>query len=105
MTCAVGCNHGDLHLQDHLQEGGQQRQGGCPVEFLPPPLPSLSILSPPDLGRLLHTPHLRGAAVMLLPSDPLLLAIAAAQAADPDMSATIATLRGGSDEESNLVLP
>ena len=42
---------------------------------------------------------------MLLPSDPLLPAIAEAQAADPDMFARIATLRGGSDEESNLVLP
>ena len=74
-------------------------------QFLPPPLPSLPILSPPDPGPLLHTPHLRGAAVMLLPSDPLLPAIAAAQASDPDMSATMATLRGGPGGESNPALP
>ena len=42
---------------------------------------------------------------MLLLSNPLLPAIAASQAADPDMSATMATLRGGPDGESNPALP
>ena len=42
---------------------------------------------------------------MLLPSDPLLPAIAATQVADPDMTATMATLRGGPVDESNPALP
>ena len=42
-------------------------------EYSPPPLPSLPIF---------HTPHLLGAAVLVSPDDPLLPAIAAAQAGD-----------------------
>ena len=49
-------------------------------DHLPPPLPSLPILSPTDPGPLLHTPYLIGAAVLLSPTDPLLPVIASAQA-------------------------
>ena len=73
--------------------------------FLPPPLPSLPILLPTGPAPLLHTPHLLGAAVMLLHDDPLLPDIAAAQAADPALSATMATLRAGPGGESNPALP
>ena len=73
--------------------------------FLPPPLPSLPILLPTGPEPLLHTPHLLGAAVMLLQDDSLLPHIAAAQAADPAISATMATLQGGPGGESNPALP
>ena len=42
---------------------------------------------------------------MLLPGDPLLPHIAAAQAADPAISATMSTLQGGPGGESNPALP
>ena len=49
-------------------------------DYLPPPLPSLPIMS--SLPPLLHTPYLVGAGGLRLPDDPLLPDIAAAQAAD-----------------------
>ena len=60
----------------------------------PPPLPSLPILPQPHAEPLLHTPYLVGAAVMVSPSDPLLPEIAAAQARDPALAATITTILG-----------
>ena len=74
-------------------------------DHVPPPLPSLPILSPTDLGPLLHTPYLIGAAVLLSPTDPLLPAIAAAQAGDADISACIRTILAGPGGESNPALP
>ena len=52
-------------------------------DYLPPPLSSLPILSPPPpsptgLDPLLYTLHLLGAAVLVSPHDPLLPDIAAA---------------------------
>ena len=44
------------------------------------PLPSVPIF---------HTPHLLGAALLVSPDDPVLLAIAAAQAGDATLSAII----------------
>ena len=74
------------------------------LAFLPSPLPSLPIFSPTGQVPLLHTPHLRGAPVMLLLDDPLLPKIAAAQAADRTISATMATLQRGPSMESNPAL-
>ena len=54
-----------------------------------PPLPSLPTLCLMDPGPLLHTPYLIGATVLLSPTDPLLPEIAAAQAGDADISASI----------------
>ena len=64
-------------------------------DYSPPPLPSLSIF---------HTPHLLGAAVVVSPDDPLLPAIAAAQAGDITLSAIIKHLQGGPGGESNPAL-
>ena len=78
-------------------------------DYLPPPLPSLTILSPspppPGSDPLFFTPHLLGAAVLVSPNDPLLIDIAAAQAADAGLSALITQLRGGPGGESNPALP
>ena len=78
-------------------------------DYLPPPLPSLPILSPSlppsDSPPLFFTPHLLGAAVLVSPNDPLLPDIAAAQAADAGLSALITQLRGGPGGESNPALP
>ena len=62
-------------------------------DFLPPPRPSRPILPPSD--PVLNSPHLLGAAVLLLPYDPILPAIAAAQAADLVLSAHIQQLQRG----------
>ena len=62
----------------------------------PSPLP---ILTPAD--PLIHTPHRIGVALMLLPSDPLLPKIAAAQAADPTLCAHIQHLQRGPGGGSN----
>ena len=72
-------------------------------DYAPPPLPSLPILPPPH-DSLQHTPYLRGAAVFLLPDDPLLPDIAAAQAGDVAMSTTITELQRGPGGESNPAL-
>ena len=68
-------------------------------DYLLPPLPSLPILSPspfpPGPDPLFFTPHLLGAAVLLSPNDPLLPAIATAQAGDAVLSALINSLQGG----------
>ena len=72
-------------------------------DFLPPPLPSLPIFPPSD--PILNSPHLIGAAVLVMPDDPLLPAIAAAQAADPVLSAHIQLLQRGPGGESNPALP
>ena len=72
-------------------------------DYIPPPLPSLPILAPSP--PLLHTPYLIGAGVLLLPDDPLLPDIRAAQAADADLSATMARLQGRPGGESNPALP
>ena len=78
-------------------------------DYLPPPLPSLPILSPslplPGSDPLFFTPHLLGAAVLVSPNDPLLLVIAAAQAGDAGLSAIINQLQGGRVGESNPALP
>ena len=73
--------------------------------FVPPPLPSLPILSPAVVPSLPTPPNLRVAAVTLLPDDPLLPAIAAAQASDAATSALIQTLSGRPGGESNPALP
>ena len=72
-------------------------------DYIPPPLPSLPVLTPSL--PLLHTPHLIGAGVLLLPDDSLLPDIRAAQAADADLSATMARLQGGPGGGSNPALP
>ena len=72
-------------------------------DFLPPPLPSLPISSPSD--PILNSPHLLQAAVLVMPNDPLLPAIAAAQAADPILSAHIQQMQRGPGGESNPALP
>ena len=71
--------------------------------FLPPPLPSLPIF--PPLDPILNLPHLLGAAVLVMPNDPLIPAIAAAQAAIPILSAHIQQLQRGPGGESNPALP
>ena len=71
-------------------------------DYLPPPLPSLPILSPspfpPGPDPLFFTPHLLGAAVLLSPNDPLLPDIATAQAGDAVLSAIIKRLGGPGEE-------
>ena len=74
-------------------------------DYIPPPLLSHPILSPPSQDPLLHTPCLRGAVVLLLPNDPLLPNIAVAHAADATISATMAKVQGGIGGESNPALP
>ena len=74
-------------------------------DHVPPPLPSHPILVPTDPSPLLPTPPVFAAAVLLSPSDPLLPAIAAAQAADPECSARVQALLGGPGGESNPALP
>ena len=75
-------------------------------DLQPPPLPSLPILSPPPTAPyLFHTPHLIGAAVLVRPDDPLLPEVAAAQAANPALSALTAQVLKGAGEESNPALP
>ena len=74
-------------------------------DYIPPPLPSLPIL--PHTGSLpplFHTPPVIGAAVLLSPDDPLLPAVAAAQAADEALSAIITVLKGPGGE-SNPAFP
>ena len=51
------------------------------------------------------TPHLLGAALLVSTDDPLLPAIAAAQAGDATLSAIINKLQGGPGVESNPALP
>ena len=60
---------------------------------------------PTTAPYLFHTPHLIGAAVLVRPDDPLLPEVAAAQAADPALSALKQHVLGGVDEESNPALP
>ena len=71
-------------------------------DYIPSPLPSVPILAPSP--PLLHTPYLIGVGVLLLPDDPLLPDIRAAQAADANLSATMTRLQGGSGGGSNPVL-
>ena len=68
-----------------------------------PSLPSLPILALAD--PLIHTPHLIGSALLVLPTDPLLPEVAAAQAADPTLSAHIHHLQRGPGGGSNPALP
>ena len=75
------------------------------ADHVPPPLPSLPILPFPPAESLLRTPYLVGAAIMVSPSDPLLPAIVAAQAADPALAATIQTVLGGPGGELDPALP
>ena len=75
------------------------------ADHIPPRLPSLPILSPSPTAPLLHTPYLVGAAVMVSPTDPLLPEIAAAQAGDATISASIKFFLGGPGGESNPALP
>ena len=72
-------------------------------DLLPPPLTSLPIFPPSD--PILNSPHLLGAAVLVMPNDPLLPPIVAAQAADPIPSAHIQELQRGLGGESNPALP
>ena len=74
-------------------------------DHVPPPLPSLPILNPTASATPRPLPSLRAAAVLLSPSDPLLPAIAAAQAADFGISAIIQQLSGRPGGESNPPLP
>ena len=74
-------------------------------DHIPPPLPSLPILTPTDPHPVLHTPPILAAAVLLSPSDPLLPAIAAAQAGDAVISASIQDILGRPGGESNPALP
>ena len=74
-------------------------------DYLPPPLPSLPILSLAGVAPLFHTPPLIGSAVLVSPSDPLLPEVAAAQAGDATLSALINSLQGGPGGESNPALP
>ena len=69
--------------------------------FVSPPLPSLPILNP----AVPTPPNLRGAAITLLPDDPLLPAIVAAQAEDATTSASIEGVQRGPGGESNPALP
>ena len=73
------------------------------LDYIIPPLPSLPILVPDP--PLLHTLYLIGAGVLLLPNDPNLLDIKAAQAGDAYLFATMARLQGGPGGESNPALP
>ena len=66
---------------------------------------SLPILPQPHAEPLLHTPYLVGVAIMVSPSDPLLAEIAAAQAGDSALSATIKTVLGRPSGGSNPALP
>ena len=61
-------------------------------DYHPPPLPSLPILTPAVVPSVLPIPYLRVATVTLLPADPLLPVIVAAQAADAGTSALILQL-------------
>ena len=74
-------------------------------DHAPPSLPSLPILSPTAPDPVLHTPPILAAAVLLSPTDPLLPAIAAAQAGDAAISAVMHTVLGGPGGESNPALP
>ena len=75
-------------------------------DLQPLPLPSLPIIPPPATAPyLFHTLHLIGAAVLVRPDDPLLPEVAAAQTADPALSALKAHVLGGAGEESNPALP
>ena len=62
-------------------------------DYLPPPFTSHPIFPPSD--PILNSPHLLQAAVLVMPNDPLLPAIAAAQAADPILSAHIQQMQRG----------
>ena len=57
------------------------------------------------VGIIFHSPTLLGAAVLVSPTDPLLLAVAAAQAVDPVLSALITSLQRGPGGELNPALP
>ena len=70
-----------------------------------PPFPSFPSPMQPHAEPFMHTPYLVGAAVMVSPSDPLLPEIAAAQAGDPALAATISTILGRPGGESNPALP
>ena len=92
-------------------------------DYHPPPLPSLPILSSPVSLPLLptpvslpllstpvshplhHTPYLIAAAILVSPDDPLLPAIAAAQAGDATISAIINNFNSGPGGELNPTLP
>ena len=84
-------------------------------DYLPPPLPSLPILPlpppslpnplPPGADPIFHSPTLRGAAVLVSPTDPFLHDVAAAQARDPVLSALINSLQRGPGGKSNPALP
>ena len=57
------------------------------LDIQPPPFPSLPIIPPLAIAPyLFHTPRLIGVVVLARPDDPLLPAIAAAQASDPSLS-------------------
>ena len=71
--------------------------------YIPPPLSSLPILA--QAAPLIHTPHLIGSALLVLPTDHLLPEVAAAQAADPTLSVHIHNLQRGPGGESNPALP
>ena len=58
-------------------------------DHVPPPLPSLPILPHSPAEPILHTPYLIGAAVLVSPSNSLLPEIAAAQAGDATIFATM----------------
>ena len=76
-----------------------------PTAF-PPPLPSLPIL--PELGSfppLFHTPPVIGATVLVSPDDPLLPAVAAAQASNEALSAIITDLKGLGGESDPALPP
>lgn len=72
-------------------------------DYIPPLLSSLPILAQAD--PLIHTPHLIGSALLVLPTDPLLPEVAVAQAADPTLSAHIQHLHRGLGGGSNPALP
>ena len=77
-------------------------------DYTPPPLPFLPIPPiplPSGADPLFHSPTLRGAAVLVSPSDPLLPDVAAAQAGDPVLFALITSLQRGLGGESNPALP
>ena len=106
--CQMGRHPRSLQLQHRLSQGCQQWQTRCSVpatDCIPPPLPSLPILPyTGSLPPLFHTPPVIGTAVLVSPDDPLLPAIAAAQAADEVLSVIITVFKGPGGE-SNPALP
>ena len=99
----AACNYNIIYRRGAAN--GQSDALSRRADHRPPPLPSLPILPQPHAEPLLHTPYLVGAAVMVSPSDPLLPEIAAAEAGDSPLSATIKTILGRPGGGSNLALP